>query len=173
MKENFWTKTLLGIYSYLETIADAIDKITMKTALSSFQFSRLSLEKNNVLTISNKLIDLSERKVTLINLKLLIEKTLLSLPKKDAILLIHRYINKSKATEISQKSGMSVRSVFRKLHAVEDKFVFALSKQGYDNLKLKDMLKNEHWILNYYNDLATKKAENFSFSGGVEKLVAL
>ena len=76
MKENCWSKTLLGVYNYLETIAGAIDKITMKTALNSFQFSKNNYEKNNVYNISNKLIDLSERKITLINLKILVVECL-------------------------------------------------------------------------------------------------
>ena len=40
MKENIWSKTLLGVYRHLEAVADAIDKITLKTALNSYHFSK-------------------------------------------------------------------------------------------------------------------------------------
>ena len=175
MKENCWSKTLLGVYNYLETIAGAIDKITMKTALNSFKFSKNNYEKNNVYNISNKLIDLSERKITLINLKILIEECLKNLAKSDALILIARYINKQKIGDIALKHSLSNRTIFRKLNTAEGKFMNALIRLGYNTLRLKNMLKNEHWILNYYESLASKNGkEDFVLENvSLEKVVAL
>lgn len=164
MKENCWSKTLLGVYNYLETIAGAMDKIILKSALNSFNFSKLNYEKNNVLNISNRLIDLSERKITLINLKLVIEEGLKNIPQKDALLLVAKYINRMKIQEISEKYSISTRSIFRKLTDAEAKFLYALSTKGFTSHKLKEMLKNEHWIMNYYNELTMKNNSDFSLS---------
>ncbi len=175
MKEKCWSKTLLGVYSYLDTIADAIDKITLKTALNSFYFSKSDYEKNNVLTISNKLIDLSERKVTLINLKIIIEDTLMAIPKKDALILIARYVNKQKIMDIAEKNLLSKRSIFRKISHAEEMFSNILLRKGYDSFRLKQMLKNERWILNFHNDLISKKSsDDFVISqNSLDKVVAL
>lgn len=172
MKENLWSKTLLGVYNYLETVADAIDKITLKTALGSFYFSKQTYEKNNVLTISNRIIDLSQRKITLINLKVLVEDILFSLPKKDSLILIARYINRQKISDIAEKISLCRRSIFRKLKSAEEKFLYELNKRGYDSFRLNNTLKDEHWILNYYNRL--KKSESdFVIQENLEKVVAL
>lgn len=175
MKENCWSKTLLGVYNYLETIAGAIDKITLKTALNSFHFSKINYEKNNVLSISNRLIDLSERKVTLINLKIIIENALMSMKKNDALILIARYVNREKIGQIAEKQNVSNRTIFRKISIAEEKFYNAVVKQGFDGLRLKNMLKDEHWIINYYNDLASKKiGEDFVLSpSSLDRVVAL
>ena len=106
MKENIWAKTILGAYRHLEAVADAIDKIILKTALNSYHFS---LNSNDVYQTSNKLIELGERKVTLINLKVLVEETLSKLEQKDADILICRYIENMKFKDISKLLNMPIR----------------------------------------------------------------
>ena len=105
MKENIWAKTLLGVYRHLETVSDAIDRIVLKTALNSYHFS---LEGNDVLSTSNKLIELGERKVTLINLKLLVEDILTKIGQNEADILICRYIEGMKFKDIARIMGCSV-----------------------------------------------------------------
>lgn len=150
MKENIWAKTLLGAYRHLETVADAIDKIVLKTALNSYHFSVI---ENGVFETSNKLINLGERKVTLINLKLLIEDVLFKMEQKDADILICRYIENMKFKDIAKEKAIGMRTVFRRLDKAETIFTRKLLCLGYNSVKLKETLKDEKWILNYYNSI--------------------
>lgn len=159
MKENIWAKTILGAYRHLEAVADAIDKIILKTALNSYHFS---LDTNDVYQTSNKLIELGERKVTLINLKVLVEEMLSKLDSKDADILICRYIENMKFKDIALEKGIGIRTVFRRLDRAEDMFSKKLLNFGYSSLKLKNMLKNETWILNYYDYISSAKGDDLA-----------
>ena len=144
MEENFWTKTILEAYRHLETVADAIDKIVMKTALNSRHFL---VDGESVFETSNKLIALSERKVTLINLKILTENVLSALSVDEADILICRYVENMKFKDIAEEKGVQIRTVFRRLDRAEAGFANKLLALGYTNDRLKKMLKNEKWIM--------------------------
>lgn len=67
-------KTLLEIYRYLETICDSIDDVVKKTSLCGF--GRVNETKYS----ADKLIELTDKKRILINLKIMVENCLVKLP---------------------------------------------------------------------------------------------
>ena len=71
MNTNIWAKTILSSYRYLERIAGAIDKMVESSGINSRDMSGVAFSNNNILSLAEKMIDLSERKVKLINLKVL------------------------------------------------------------------------------------------------------
>jgi len=157
--KHIWPKTILSVYRYLERICDAIDKISIASALASNNISGQNYFLNNIYAISQKLLDLGERKVTLINLKLLTEDVLSKMKEIDANLLIEKYIDGRKAKEISERYKLSLRSAFRKLALAEESFNKKLNLLGYDDEKLSRMLKDERWIINVYDRFAQNEKE--------------
>lgn len=157
--KHIWPKTILSVYRYLERICDAIDKISIASALSSNNISGQNYFLNNTYAISQKLLDLGERKVTLINLKLLTEDVLSKMKEIDANLLIEKYIDGRKAKEIAERYNLSLRSAFRKLALAEESFDKKLNLLGYDDEKLSKMLKDERWIINVYDRFAQNEKE--------------
>jgi DNA-directed RNA polymerase specialized sigma24 family protein len=101
MELKIWCKTFLNAYRCLEKITQAIDKIVLTTGLNSNYDTKSS---------ANKIIELTERKITLINLKLLIEKTLNQLDTKDAKLLLLKYVDKVKSEDIAKVFNISNRT---------------------------------------------------------------
>lgn len=175
MKENLvWTKTILSVYRYLENICGAIDKIILQSGLNSANISGNNYFLNNVETITNRIINLSERKVTLINLKVLTENILESMNPEDAQLLIEKYVDGKKCREIVESKNLSIRSVFRKLDLAEKTFNRKLNFKGYNDSKLKAFLEKEEWIKNAYKNFCNNKTEELHFSNGyLEKVAAL
>lgn len=164
MKEEIiWTKTILTVYRYLERVSGAIDKIVVRSGLSSGNVYGQNYLYNNVLSISQKIIDLSERKVTLINLKVLTEEILKKLKPEDVKILIERYVDGKKYKDIAERNGISLRTVYRRLDASEEIFARFLSVRGYTPSKLSLMLSKEKWILNAFNHIK-EKSEDFSVS---------
>lgn len=159
-----WVKTVLSVYRYLERICGSIDKIIMQSALGSADILGQNYFYNNTAAISEKLIDLSERKITLINLKVLVDDILGELQLKDSIVLIQRYLDEMKMKDIAQKDNISIRSVFRRLENAENAFGHKLKLKGYDSQKLNDFLKNEQWILNAYNKFEKSDVDDFALS---------
>lgn len=119
---------------------------------------------NNIFTLSQKLIDLGQRKITLINLKILIEETLGKLPEKDAQILIERYFDDAKCREIAERKNVSIRTVFRQIANAEQLFIKHLHFKGYNALKMHEFLKDEKWIMMVYDEFASKNADQFCFS---------
>lgn len=169
--EILWVKTILSVYRYLERIANAIDKIVKKSALASGAITRENYYYNNVFSISQKIIDLSDRKVTLINLKVLTEDVLKSIDKSDAKILIERYIDGLKCRQICENENISMRTVFRKLENAEISFAKNLKMRGYCESKIASFLKNEKWINNVYLKMS-EKDENINFSNSYIEKVA-
>ena len=146
-----WTKTVLSVYRYLDRICDAIDKIVLNTGLSSRNINQMNYFCNNVMSISQKIIKLSQRKINLINLKLLANKCFRKINKTDAKLLILCYIDGTKRRELAEKYQISMRTVFRRIESAETAFSKALHMQGYSDEKLEEMLHEENWIKSVYN----------------------
>ncbi len=163
-KELVWTKTLLTVYRYLERICGAVDKIMMKSALGSSNIVGQNYFYNNVYTITQKLIDLSQRKVTLINLKVLIEDVLSEMNPDEAKLLIERYFDGSKARVLAEKRNISIRTVFRKISDAEKTFTLKLHFKGYNDFKMKEFISDEEWIKNVYRRFCDSDCEDVLLS---------
>lgn len=168
-----WTKTILTVYKYLERISGAIDKIVEKSALASFNIIGQNYHNNNTLSISNKIIELSERKVTLINLKVLVEQTFLEISEKDAQILIEKYVDGRKTIEVADRFELSLRTCFRRISSAENSFKSKLCAKGYNDIKIADMLKDEGWIIRAYNNIATKEGEFEISNSYLEKAVSM
>lgn len=166
MKNNLiWAKTILSVYRYLERICGAIDKIMLQSALGSSNILGQNYFYNNTYAISQRLIDLSERKVTLINLKLLTDETLKSLKPKTARMLIERYFEGKKVKDMAEQEQTTIRTVFRRISLAEEKFGATLQKNGYNDFHLRKLLEHEQWIKNVYESMSSKNSENFCLSG--------
>ena len=150
MQNNNWSKTVLGVYRYLPRVSNAFDRLVKTRAYNSGFVSSTSTF-NDVFSVTNAILDLTERKITLINLKLITEKALKMIDKNHAKLLIFKYIDGKKSTEIADKFGYCIRTYFRKLNLALNSFSKALTRLGYTSDKLFKMLKTEKWILEVYN----------------------
>lgn len=154
--EMIWTKTLLTSYKYLERICGAIDKIVLQSGLNCLDISGQNYFHNNTYAISQRLIDLSDRKITLINLKVLVEEILQDIEQPEADILIKKYCDCLKTHEIANVLSISLRTAFRKIENAEMAFKSRLKTKGYSDIYLKLMLKDEKWIKNVYEQFARK-----------------
>ena len=153
MNKNVWGKTLLTVYPYLINIADAIDRMVEKKALNSFYVSSNDFLRNNVFDVVDKIIELSERKVVLINIKVLVTDILKKCNKKHAKVLIAKYISKKKNDEICELLNLPPRTYFRMIKLAENEFEEKLLKSGYSELKLYNLIKDETWIVDIKEEI--------------------
>ena len=163
-KDYVWAKTLLTIYRYLERIAGAIDKIVEKTGLGSANICGQNYFYNNIFTVADKMIELSERKVTLINVKILVEDVLKNMDQENAEILIEKFFDGVKTRELVERHGISMRTAFRKIDAAVKAFASGLVVKGYNDFKLESLLKDEHWILVVRDQFLTKDEDEVTLS---------
>ncbi len=148
MQKHIWGKTLLTVYRYLERIADAIDNIIEKQGLQHTSMLGSDALTHNTLALANKIIDLSERKVKLINIKLLVEKALSTINEKGAKILIMKYFDNASCEEILSALSLSRRTYFRRINEMEAAFEAGCSMFGFPMERLDSYLAGEDWILN-------------------------
>ena len=160
MKKKFiWAKTLITIYRYLVPIAGAIDKIVLSKGLHCGRFNMY--DANDAYDSMQKIIDFSERKITMINLKILTESILLKIKREDARILISKYIDGVKFKDLAEKYEISLRTTFRRIDRGLQDFERLLTARGYDDEKIRTIVKDEKWILSVYKEFE-KEAEEIS-----------
>ena len=159
MKDNVWAKTILTVYRYLERICDSIDKMVENKALASFYVCSNNFANNNILNVADKLIALSERKKTLINLKVLTCDALKNCDSLNAQLLIEKYFEGDKSCDIAKRHNIPERSYFRKLTYAEHDFLVQVAKLGYSENKLNSFLVKEKWITEVYSRFSSQSRE--------------
>lgn len=158
MKLNVWSKTLLNLSGCLEQIADSIDKIVLNYGLNG-SAKRTFYDSFRQM---NKMIGLTKKKITIINLKVLIDKSLSNLDDICQKILILKYIDKNRNDTIIKVLNLSRRTYFRKYNQAITSFSCELVKNGYDADSLFEMLKDEAWILSIYRSLS-KGTERIEF----------
>ena len=159
MENINWSKTLLGVYRYLPRVANAYDKI-VKTRAYNSHYHTYNSAFNDVMNVANFILDMSEKKVTLINTKLITEKALSCMNTQLAQILIYKFIDGKKCVEIADKLNVCLRTFFRKLNSALVSFYRTLERMGYNENKLCEMLKNEKWIMNIYNNYSTAQDDS-------------
>lgn len=162
MKRNFenelWAKTLLSLYRHLKTMANSIDNLIKRIGINSaFNHSVY----NATLLDSNKIIELTERKIKIINLKVIIEKALRALRDRDLKLLVLRYVDNVNYKAIIKLLNITERTYFRRKEVAIANFANQLSLLGFDAKKLSKYLENENWIKNTYYQTLNASAKTF------------
>ena len=150
MKENAWTKTILTVYKYLERVSDGIDKLVTQNALNSFYARGNKLGANGVVETSNRILELSDRKVKLVNLRVLTDEILLEMKREQAQILIEKYFDDEPGEMIAARHGLNIRTYFRRLTSAENSFTQSLLRRGFSSLKLEKYLASEKWITEVY-----------------------
>lgn len=144
-----WSKTILSVYKYLEALSKAIDDLVIKKSIGSAFYSNGRFD--SAYDCANKIMQLTNRKINLINLKVLVENTLSSMPLKYRRLLGLCYIDGVKSAEVSELLHISNRTFFRLKNDSINVFTQKLIGAGYTKEKLEEIFCGENWLKNLYN----------------------
>lgn len=146
MKNKAWAKTVLEVYRHLETICGAIDDAVKKTSMSGFGIS------GDTRYSADKMIELISKKKKLINMKVLVEKTLTSMNIVDTKILTLFYLDSVKAKDIASMLDMNIRTFFRRKDLGLSSFASIMKSSGFDADTLYELYESEHWIINAYEN---------------------
>ncbi|MEG1499660.1 MAG: hypothetical protein RR400_01110 [Clostridia bacterium] len=159
MELKIWSKTILSSYKYLKRICCAIDKLVDAEAESSARFYSSNSSSYNSFAIASNMIDYTEKKIALINVKLLTEKVLASIDAEQARLLIKKFINCDTSEKIYSYLGITERTYFRKLNLALSSFEKNMQRLGYSAEKLGEMLNGQKWILSVYDRIEKEQQD--------------
>ena len=131
-------KNFLTIYKYLPTLISSIDKLVEVRCVNSsnYNFSFLNTTDNQI----NAIMNLTERKVFLINLKVLImtkPRTFLKVATNTVLgelrpeyakILILRFVDGFSAKSVSEKLGINLRTCFRRIDSALKSFTAKMNE---------------------------------------------
>ena len=161
-----WAKCVIMSYRYLERMCGAIDKQIEMLATRSYISSSAWEQLNSVHNVSKKIIDLSQKKIDYINLKVLTEKILESMNKNLSKILILKHIKNVKASEISAVLKITDRTLFRKINSALEEFAKFMLKFGFSYEKMEIMHIKDDFIGSIYNRIVN---DNIRFSNKTNK----
>lgn len=145
------SKTLFTIYRHLEKLANALDKLIEVKAMNCMSPSSVDIFDYTSLTVADKIIKLSNKKVGLINLKIIANKLLQSIDKKYARLLIARYIDNQKLSDIAKSMFISERTAVRWLQSAFVQCEKFFKTYEYYLVKVEDVFNYQPWIKDIYD----------------------
>ena len=159
MKRNIdnelWGKTLLSLYRHFGVMANSIDNLVRRIGINSA--FRHTIYDSTIVD-SNKILELTERKIKIINLKVIVEDILSDLNMKDLKILTLCYVDGVEYKKIIKLLNINQRTFFRRKEIAIARFSNKLAEMGYDTDKLEKYLHNENWIKNTYYQIVNSTA---------------
>ena len=143
---KFWIKTLISEQNTIPEIIKTVDKI-IEIQASSVSFSADIFNKNGTtMNQVEKVIDLSERKNSLINLYVMTKKMLKSLTEENNDFLERRFIYNWSAEELAEYYSISTRTIYRKIDSLIKTIYCECLKFKWTLKFIESQTKNEEWL---------------------------
>lgn len=144
-----YIRTLMSVKKFIPNIMSVIDAISDKIACNPFFASNniFGDEKNGTLSQMNRLIDLGQRRDSLINLNLFIEDLINSLDERNRKFIKLKFIEKQSPANIAAELEVTERQVYRINKSVLLKLLSIAKRKNYSVCFIKFQLKSEQWVL--------------------------
>ena len=150
MNLKTWARTILTVQKYLDRICSSIDAcIEKRVGVSSYVTSK-NVAANSAECLADWIINMSERKVNLINLNVVCINALKNIDRGYAKILALKYFDNLPSKDIIEILNLSERTYFRKLNNAHVEFEDCLRRSGFDETFFSTLLKNEGWITEIY-----------------------
>lgn len=122
-KENFCVSLdeVFNLYRYSKSLIISIDNLVEMNALNSF-YSYKNNSKST-LDVYNDITNLMEKKIDILNFRVIFKKCFKFLDEKSRKILKLKYFNKIKCEEIAKLLKLSNRTYFRRLEKAEVNFI--------------------------------------------------
>lgn len=122
----YYAKTILYAYPNIEVLAEQIDEVVERKAISSMMDFRPCLEQ------CYSLLDLTYYKDCLFSLKLIVEDIISILKAKDLELVEYKYFHSKKREDLIYVD-INTRSYYRRQAKIVDKIALMLENRGINN----------------------------------------
>ncbi len=154
MKINFYTKSFLSVYKHLKPLTLYIDKVIDGKVSNSF-YDRGDLQKT-----AGTIIDLSQKKLLFVNLKIILNKIFLNINKDSAKMLILKYVDCLPGDKLKEIFALQERTMYRRLKIAVEEFDAELAKAYKEYPKVLIEAINDSWINSLAKNIAEKEGKS-------------
>ncbi|MBQ8451573.1 MAG: hypothetical protein IJ538_02220 [Clostridia bacterium] len=149
-KFKFWIKTFLTTHSIIPNIIKQLDKIIeLQATTISFSSDIFNLH-SSITKQFDQVIDLSERKNTLLNIYIMTKQMHKSLSEEEWDFLEKKYVYNWTAEDLATDYEISKRSVFRKVEQLIDKIYKNAIENKWSVRFIESQVKDEEWLREKY-----------------------
>lgn len=147
-----WVKTLISVHDAIPNIIKLIDKMVAAKAASAIEGSSIFGDyQHGTFNQVEKLLDMQERKLSLLNVYAIIENMVASLPKKYREFVSLKYYKHKKMQYVSDSLEIDERTAFRWSNLILNKLVEFCEKNNWTEIFFISQTKSEPWIKDHYN----------------------
>ena len=139
-----WSKSFLLIYNLIPSIVEGIDNLVLAKGVNSAQF--YGTYAKSTFKQAEGIINLTEKKVNLINLKVLMDETLLEMKEENSKILILRYVDGICPGDIMQALKLSRRTYFRRVNSALGEFRHIISLKFFNNKNVWKLFRDENLL---------------------------
>ena len=163
IKFKFWIKTLLSSYSTFPEIIKTIDKI-IELQASSLTFASDIYNKNkSTLSQVEKVIDLTERKNSLLNVYIMIKEMIKKLSEDESELLEKKFMYNWSADELAREYSVSTRTIYRKIDKLIDQIFDYCIKHKWTLKFVELQIKDEGWLKEKFIKIVNDYIKNINY----------
>ena len=147
MELKVWVKTFFSIYRWLDKLAKVVDNYVSLRGVSCYYKNLRSITLCATEKVATDITGLMNKKINLINIKVLCDKLLRALPENLARFVVAKYIDDHTFEEVAEILGVNIRTTMRWNLVSVEKSALLLEKWGYCQKKLLELLDYEKWIV--------------------------
>jgi len=146
-----WIRTLLCVRKYLPNIINVLDELAIKTATNSMYESCIFGDmKNGTYNQIERLMEINERKVSIINIKLFVDSIINSLEEKYLDFVKYKFIQGKSNKKVAELLSVTERTLCRWHKTVLEKLYKFCNVNGYSLKFIKEQICHEKWIIPHY-----------------------
>ena len=152
-----WVKTLVLAHDAIPNIINLIDKMVAAKAANPMGGSAIFGDhKHGTFKQIEEVLEMENRKISLINIYTIIENMVKSLPTNYQEFVRLKYYKRKTMQYISQELEIDERTAFRWSNVVLNKMVDFCIKNNWTEMFFMSQTKGEPWIREQYNNYCKK-----------------
>lgn len=151
-KEKFrlWIKTLLSSIKIFPEILKTIDKIIEIQATTISFMTDVYNSSCSTFSQAEQIIDLSERKQSVLNIYLMLQSILKNTEEDDHEFLEKKFLDRLSINELAEEYGVSTRTIYRRTERILDSICKRCMLKNWSLKFIESQVKGETWLTQKY-----------------------
>lgn len=151
-----WSNTALVAYSSLQKIVKSLDNCFLSRVNSGFQGLHLRNGVTNEKLIG-EIIEINDEKRKIINLHFIVTSALKQLSAGEQQIIEQRVFLKRTFKDISEDTGIPMRTLFRRFDTAQTRFALVLERMGYGESWLEKEYSKDKYVSAVYRRVMEEK----------------
>lgn len=162
-KFKFLIKTLLASYNTIPEIIKTVDKIIELQASTVSFSSDVFNGSNSLINQVESLIDLSQRKNSLLNIYIMTKELVKNLSDEDLNFIEKRFVYNWSTEDLSKEFNISARTIYRKIDRIINLIHSRAISKNWSLRFIESQIKQETWLKEKFIKIVSDYFKNANY----------